>query len=626
MFRLIGYFIAFAAFVAGIVWLNNNPGFVEFDWFGYHIKTSMGLFLAALVILIVISVLFWRLVRSIIGAPDAFGLFFSARRRKKGYEALSKGIIAVGSGDARAAQRFANIADEKLDDEPLTLLLKAQTAQLDGNKQQAHLAFEKMTEQAATKMLGLRGLFVEAQRNEDSAAAKLIALDAVTTDGQSKWALNGLFDLQTAEGDWGGALNSLLMIGRLASANVTENKRKRAVLLTAEAMSIENNNAERALEFTLDAKTLAPELVPATLLASKLLLAKGSIRKAHKLLEKCWRLAPHPEIGAMFALQKDNEKDKIWLKRVQTFAIKAGVGKASEQAQGFVEAGVLVARVAIDQADWVSARKALENIITDDPSARVCTLMAKIEQGELGNKGLVAEWLARAQTAPSDPMWLADGHIATQWSPISPVTGELDAFEWKLPDYNLAQVESGLAANILLEHQESELAAIENQAKAIVEVEEKAKIQIAKLTLDSKTDDEPDEGSSGGSGGNGGGAVIVAKEAEKVEVEQVKSIELPSLEEAEKTDEKPVEEKQAIADEKTDFQPADASPQKSGEEKSAGLMGKLRRKNDKKANSPYSSQPVTEGDEQVLPRRPDDPGLADDDSGSGNAAYYSKEQ
>ena len=606
MIRLIGYFIAFVVFVTSVVWLNNNPGFVEFDWFGYHIKSSMGLFIAAIVILVVVCVLVWRLVRGIMGAPDAFGLFFSSRRRKKGYEALSKGIIAVGSGDVKTAQKFARLAAEKLDDEPLTLLLKAQTAQLEGDKDQTHKAFEKMIEQDATKMIGLRGLFMEAQRNEDGGAAKMIALDAVAHDGQSKWALNGLFDMQTAEGDWGGALNSLLMIGRLQGTNVAETKRKRAVLLTAEAMNIEASNAERALELALEARTHAPELVPATVLAAKLLLAKGSLRKAHKLLEKCWRLAPHPELGALFAAQKDAEKPNIWLKRVQTFALKAGVGHADMAARGAVEAAVMVARVAIEQSDWSAARKALESIVVDDPSARVCTLMAKIEQGELGNRGLVAEWLARAQRAPGDPVWLADGHIAVTWAPISAVTGELDAYEWKVPDYNLAQVEADMAANILLEHHESELQALESQEKAqqqaheqaIVAVKQEAEIEIAKIAEEKAEKPAKDEPSNEGNGGSGSGGVelVVAKKSAD---EPVKTVEVV----AEKI-------------EKIDFQPADASPQKSGDKKSNGLK--------KVSKSPYSSQPITEGDDKVaLPHRPDDPGLPADDKDPGADGYYS---
>ncbi|NRA85907.1 MAG: heme biosynthesis protein HemY [Rhizobiales bacterium] len=576
MIKLIGYFAAFVALIIGVVWLANNPGFVEFSWFNYHIKLTIGLFIVALVILITISVLFWRLVRGILGAPDAFGIFFSSRRRRKGYNALSKGIIAAGSGDVKAAHKFALVADAKLDNEPLTLLLKAQAAQLDGDKEQAHLAFKKMSEDAATKMLGLRGLFVEAQQNDDSATAKLVAIEAIAEDPHSKWALNGLFDLQTAEGDWGGALNSLLMVARLGGVTNAEVKRKRAVLLTADAMSIENDNAERALELALEARNNAAELVPASLLAARLLLAKGSVRKAHKILEKCWRLAPHPDLGALFAKVKDGEKDKAWLKRVQNFAPKAGIGNLAVEAQGKIEAAVLVARVAILQENWAVAREVLEASVADDPSARVCTIMAKIEQGELGNKGHVAEWLARAQNAAADPMWLADGHIAAEWAPVSAVTGELDAYEWKLPEHNLAQVEADLAANILLKHQVNETLLIEAQEKTIVEAE-----AAVKELADEKI-------------------VVLEKLESAVSSEAHKNTEIALLEaevEASAVEEAADE---VVLDVKEDVP--------SLTEKVLG----------KRVTTPYSTKPAVEtkldGAQIAVVRRPDDPGLRDNDT------------
>ena len=67
------------------------------------------------------------------------------------------------------------------------------------------------------------------------------------------------------------------------------------------------------------------------------------------------------------------------------------------------------------------------------PPARICTLMARIEVGELGDKGREREWLARALRAPRDRAWIADGYISDRWLPVSPVTGAVDGFEWKAP-------------------------------------------------------------------------------------------------------------------------------------------------------------------------------------------------
>ena len=58
--------------------------------------------------------------------------------------------------------------------------------------------------------------------------------------------------------------------------------------------------------------------------------------------------------------------------------------------------------------------------------------MARIEAGE-GYKGREREWLARAVRGPRDRAWIADGYISDRWLPVSPVTGEVDAFEWKAP-------------------------------------------------------------------------------------------------------------------------------------------------------------------------------------------------
>ncbi len=63
----------------------------------------------------------------------------------------------------------------------------------------------------------------------------------------------------------------------------------------------------------------------------------------------------------------------------------------------------------------------------------MCLLMAEIEEGQSGDQGKAREWLARALTAPADPAWTADGVTSDDWAPASPVTGRLDAFEWKVP-------------------------------------------------------------------------------------------------------------------------------------------------------------------------------------------------
>src|SRR5262249_55747893 len=47
--------------------------------------------------------------------------------------------------------------------------------------------------------------------------------------------------------------------------------------------------------------------------------------------------------------------------------------------------------------------------------------------------GRAREWTARAVRAERDPAWTADGYVSDRWLPVSPVSGRLDAFQWKVP-------------------------------------------------------------------------------------------------------------------------------------------------------------------------------------------------
>jgi HemY protein len=74
------------------------------------------------------------------------------------------------------------------------------------------------------------------------------------------------------------------------------------------------------------------------------------------------------------------------------------------------------------------------------PTESVYLLLADIEEAETGDQGKVRQWLARAVKAPRDPAWTADGYVSERWSPVSPVTGRLNSFEWKVPVVELAPV------------------------------------------------------------------------------------------------------------------------------------------------------------------------------------------
>jgi HemY protein len=190
-------------------------------------------------------------------------------------------MIAIGAGDPATARRHAGDAERLLGSEPLTLLLKAQAAQITGDRGGAEAAFNRMLDEPETRVLGLRGLFIEAKRKGDAVAARAYAVKAAQLAPSVGWANEAVLEYHCADRDWRSALVTL---ERRASSRAVDKpvaKRHRAVLLTADALDRADREPDAALDEAREAAKLAPALVPATVLAGRLFIRQGgSARRA----------------------------------------------------------------------------------------------------------------------------------------------------------------------------------------------------------------------------------------------------------------------------------------------------------------------------------------------------------
>ncbi|NQV44680.1 MAG: heme biosynthesis protein HemY, partial [Rhodospirillales bacterium] len=162
MIRALRYFIIIGLLAAAAVWLAEQPGAVSLQWGGYQIDTSFGVMAVGLGILAITSGLLYRLWLFVCRAPGSVRMTWRGHRRGRGYQALTKGMVAVAAGDAEEARRQARKADNLLSEPPLTMLLSAQAAQLSGDERAAERFFRAMTENRETEFLGLRGLLNQA--------------------------------------------------------------------------------------------------------------------------------------------------------------------------------------------------------------------------------------------------------------------------------------------------------------------------------------------------------------------------------------------------------------------------------------------------------------------------------
>jgi HemY protein len=423
MIRVFLFVIGVIAAALGLAWFADRPGSITIEWLGYEVKASAFVGALALAALVTALILVWSCLRFLLTRPAAMANYFQERRRHQGFDALTRGLFAIGVGDRQLATRYANVARRSLPNEPLTALLKAQVAQLKGDRGSARSAFEAMLDQPETEPLGLRGLFLEAKRGNDNEGARALAEQAVRRDPQLGWSVNALFDMQARSGDWEGALNTLAVARHHGNIEPNVALRRRAVLLTAEAHDLQEAAPDKALALATEALRLAPSLVPAAEIAGRILASKGENRQASRLIARTWKLAPHPDLALVYAFAKPGESPRERLKRVKHLASLTPAD---------IEGRIAITVAAIEAHEWQDAEAALSPYLNERPPARICALMARIEAGE-GNKGREREWLTRAVRAPRDRAWIADGYISDRWLPVSPVTGTVDAFEWKAP-------------------------------------------------------------------------------------------------------------------------------------------------------------------------------------------------
>ena len=235
MLRILAFFLVVLAAAIGFGWLADNPGTVTFVWQGSQIETSMMVFLILLAVLLFAVVTVVALVRAFFKTPGAIGSWWRGRRRDRGYQALSNGIIAAGAGDAILARRMTKRSGKLLDSrkEPLIRFLDAQTAMIEGDHARARSAFEQMEREPETRLLALRGLFLEAERVGDEGAARHYAERAVRIAPHVPWAGGAVLESKCLAGDWDGAIEILEAQKNTRLIASEDSKRLRAVLLTA---------------------------------------------------------------------------------------------------------------------------------------------------------------------------------------------------------------------------------------------------------------------------------------------------------------------------------------------------------------------------------------------------------
>lgn len=402
----------------------------------------------AVIVLTLLVILIWiglklmsllvATLRFINGDDTAISRYFNRSRERRGYRALSEGMMALASGDADAAMSKAGQAERYLQQPTLTNLLAAQAAEMSGNTTRAEQIYKELIKDPQTRFVGVRGIMKQRLATGDTDVALQLAQKAFELKPKHDEVQDVLLQLQAKSHDWQGARKTLGVKLKQGKIPRDVHKRREAVLALSQAAEVidEENSIEKR-ETAIEANRLSPDLVPAAAMAAREYIAQSKPKLAVRVIKKAWESQPHPDLAAAFSEIAPNETPQERLKRF------AQLSKLSPM---HIESRLMMAELNLAAEDFPAARRALGDIVENEPDARALTIMAAIERGEGSSDEVVRGWLTKALSAPRGPQWVCDkcNTIHSDWVPVCSSCDALDTLSWKEAPQNEMQSSTGI--------------------------------------------------------------------------------------------------------------------------------------------------------------------------------------
>ncbi len=434
LIKILFFVAVIAALALGASYLLETQGGVQITVAGTEYTLGpLQSVIAALVLIVAVWVLLKllsflvALLRFLNGDETALSRHFDRNRERRGFQALSDGLMALASGEGRLALSKANQAEKYLNKPALTNLLKAQAAELAGDHKTATETYRKLVADERTRFVGVRGILKQKLAEGDTETARKLAEKAFALKPRHEETQDVLLKLQAQAHDWAGARNTLnakLKSGTLPRDVYT---RRDAVLALSEARDVIGETATiEAREKAIEANRLSPDLVPAAAMAARSYIARDKPRNATRILKKAWEVQPHPDLAAAFAeIRSDETPDE----RIKRFTALTRIHP------DHAETRLLRAELHVAAEDFPEARRALGVLPQIAGDARALTLMAAIERGEGASDAVVQGWLTKALSAPRGPQWVCQNcqHIHADWTPICTNCHSFDTLSWEAP-------------------------------------------------------------------------------------------------------------------------------------------------------------------------------------------------
>ena len=434
LIKILSFVVLVTVITFGAGMLMEAQGGVIIEYAGFELSFAP---LQAAILVLVLATTLWiftkiigvlfALIRFINGDETALSRYFDRNRERRGFEALSDGLMALASGDGRDAMVKAKKADRLLNRPNLTNLVVAQAAVAVGDEATAKETFKKLLKDPKTRFVGVYGLLKQNLQVGETSIALKLAEHAFTLKPKHIDIQDALLKLQARDKDWQGVRTTLEAKLKYRALPRDVHKRRDGVFALSQARELRAaGQTQEAHKLATEANRLSPALVPAALLAALGYTEQGKIKLASRTLCAAWLLEPHPELAAGFAEIVPNESPEERLKR---FVI------ITQSKPEHPETKMLLAELNISAGKYKAARLALGGLSKSEPTMRSLTIMAAIERGDGADDQSVRQLLTQAISAQRDPQWVCDGcgDVHQKWEPLCMNCEAIDSIGWKRP-------------------------------------------------------------------------------------------------------------------------------------------------------------------------------------------------
>ncbi|MDP2205476.1 MAG: heme biosynthesis HemY N-terminal domain-containing protein [Alphaproteobacteria bacterium] len=440
MIRALWFLARLSLLVFAVGWLAARPGWITVDWLGYRVELAIGFAAAALSVLLLGVIFIDRLWRGFVSMPATLRRYRYTVRREKGYRALTSGLVSVAAGDPQGAERHAKKAEALIPATPLTKLLTAQTALLNGNAPKARREFTALLEDGEAAFFGLRGLLTQTLKDGSYGEAQTLIRKAEALQPKRVWVVRTRFDIETRNKSWPEALEVLKKAEKMRIYDAQTARRHRQSILTAQAMENEKQGyLTIAAKQAARAAGLDYGFAPASVLLADLYDRIGKKRAALRTIEKAWKAQPHPAVAALWMrlMPPPRKAPSVYDSGRDAYQWARRLGDLNPQHSLSQR---LSGHAALDASLWKEARERLT-------AAADFRALAKLERAETGNEAKAREWLERAEDYPPEPRWICDscGHVAAQWSVLCGHCAAFDALGWTVPQGDAHKPQPALA-------------------------------------------------------------------------------------------------------------------------------------------------------------------------------------